>query len=140
MATVSSFSRMPENEQYPGFDYGRTNAGAAPNSLVDEAGNPNFGAIRSSREFVSIRRRLSRFVFPMTVLFLCWYMTYVLLAAYARDFMSHRLSGNITVGLLLGLSQFVSTVVIMLLYARFARRRIDPEVDALRERAGAGRP
>jgi uncharacterized membrane protein (DUF485 family) len=43
---------------------------------------------------------------------------------------------HVTLGLLLGLSQFATTVVIMLLYVRFARRNIDPETAALRERAG----
>lgn len=88
---------------------------------------------------MNVRRRLTRFVFPMAGIFLVWYMTYVLLAAYAHGFMSHRLFGSITVGLLLGLSQFVSTVVIMLLYVRFARRHVDPTIESLRERAGVTR-
>lgn len=75
----------------------------------------------------------------MAGIFLVWYLTYVLLAAYASDFMGKQVSENITVGLLLGLSQFLSTIVIMLLYVRFARRNIDPAVAALRERAGVGR-
>jgi uncharacterized membrane protein (DUF485 family) len=124
---------MPEGEQYPAFEPGRDN------SLVDESGNPNYAAIRASRDFVAVRRRLTRFVFPMTALFLCWYMTYVLLAAYAPGLMGHRVTGSVTVGLLLGLSQFVLTIVIMLLYVRFTRRRIDPEINKLRERVGAGR-
>ena len=80
-----------------------------------------------------------RFVFPMSGLFLVWYLTYVVLAAYAHDFMSRRAFGNITVGLLLGLSQFVTTVVIMLCYLRFARRQLDPQTAELRARMGAGR-
>jgi uncharacterized membrane protein (DUF485 family) len=130
MASVSSFTRIPETEQYRHYRV---------ESFTDEAGNPDFAAIRHNAEFVNLRRRISRFVFPMTVLFLCWYLTYVLLAAYAHGFMSHRVTGSITVGLLLGLSQFVMTVVIMLLYARFTRRHVDPRVAALRERAGAKR-
>jgi uncharacterized membrane protein (DUF485 family) len=132
MNTVSSFSRAPESEKY------RTHDQQAVHSFVDQSGNPDFVAIRRSRDFARVDRRLSRFVFPATGLFLFWYMTYVLLAAYAHGFMSHRLFGNINVGLLLGLSQFVSTVVIMVLYSRFARNKIDPEIAALRERAGVG--
>jgi uncharacterized membrane protein (DUF485 family) len=53
--------------------------------------------------------------------------------------MSQRVFGSVTVGLLLGLSQFVTTVVIMLLYLRFTKRKVDPRVAALRERAGRPR-
>jgi uncharacterized membrane protein (DUF485 family) len=133
MTTTSSFARIPEGEPYTAFH-------ADPeNREPDQSGNLDFAAIRHSPEFLALRRRLSRFIFPMTALFFCWYLTYVLLAAYAHDFMSSRVAGNITVGLLLGLSQFATTVVIMLLYVGFARRRVDPAVAALRERVGAGR-
>ncbi|TCO53697.1 DUF485 domain-containing protein [Actinocrispum wychmicini] len=93
---------------------------------------PDFTAIHRSPEFIALRRRLTRFVLPMTGLFLTWYLTYVLLAAYAHDFMSTRVFGNITVGLLLGLSQFLTTVAIMLGYLRFARRTLDPAIAELR--------
>ena len=47
----------------------------------------------------------------MTGLFLAWYLLYVLLADYAHDFMSTKVVGNINIGLILGLLQFVSTFV-----------------------------
>lgn len=99
-------------------------------------GAPDFAAIRNSPEFTALRRRLRRFVFPMAALFFVWYLTFVLLAAYARDFMSHRLLGSVNVGLVLGLAQFVSTVAITIAYVRFARHRIDPKVAELRAAAG----
>lgn len=85
-----------------------------------------------SPEFQDLRRRFRRFVFPMTGFFLVWYGVYVLLATYAHDFMSTRVSGNITVGLVLGLAQFVSTFAITMYYARWANRSLDGEADALR--------
>ncbi|MFC0110310.1 DUF485 domain-containing protein [Kibdelosporangium aridum] len=103
---------------------------------VDD-GAPDFSAIARSPEFVRLRRRILWFVMPATLLFLVWYLSYVLLAAYAPEFMSQRVSDNITVGLLLGLSQFVTTVVIMLVYVRFAKRRIDPQTEQLRNRVDA---
>lgn len=96
----------------------------------------DFVAIQMSPDFVRLRERIVRFIFPMTALFLGWYFCYVLLAAYARSFMSFRLLGQINVGLVLGLLQFVSTILITYLYVRFARREIDPEVERIRERAG----
>jgi uncharacterized membrane protein (DUF485 family) len=97
---------------------------------------PDFDAIADSTEFVELRGRLRGFVFPMTALFLVWYLTYVLLSAYARAFMSQQVFGLVNVGLLLGLGQFVSTVLITLAYNRFARRRIDPQVALIRAHSG----
>jgi uncharacterized membrane protein (DUF485 family) len=99
-------------------------------------GTPDFAAIRDSPEFTALRRRLRRFVFPMSALFFLWYLTFVLLAAYARDFMSERLFGSVTVGLAFGLGQFVSTLAITVLYVRFARNKIDPRVRRIRAKAG----
>ena len=48
--------------------------------------------------------------------------------------MGIKLSGNITVGLVLGLLQFVSTFVITTLYVRFADRHLDPAAERLRRR------
>ncbi|CAM3992046.1 DUF485 domain-containing protein [Kibdelosporangium persicum] len=88
--------------------------------------------VQDSADFAELRRRLRRFVFPMTGLFLVWYLVYVLLADYAHGFMSTRLFGNINIALVLGLLQFVSTFVITMLYVRYANRRIDPQAEKIR--------
>ena len=94
----------------------------------------------SSPEFATLRRRLRRFVFPVSALFLAWYLIYVLLADYAHEFMSIKLVGNINIGLVLGVLQFVSTFVITTVYVRFANRRLDPVAEEIRERVeGANR-
>ncbi|MFD6073744.1 DUF485 domain-containing protein, partial [Amycolatopsis lurida] len=46
--------------------------------------------------------------------------------------MSTKLFGNITVGLVFGLLQFVSTFVITGLYVRYANRKLDPLADKIR--------
>jgi uncharacterized membrane protein (DUF485 family) len=97
---------------------------------------PDFAAIRGSAEFGVLRRRFRRFVFPMTALFMAWYLAFVLLAAYDHPFMSIQVLGLINVGMVLGLAQFVSTVVIMLIYTRYARFRLDPALEAVRARSG----
>jgi uncharacterized membrane protein (DUF485 family) len=68
----------------------------------------------------------------MTGLFLAWYLLYVLLASYAPAFMAIKLFGNINVGLVFGLLQFVSTFAITFLYVRFADRKLDPLAAQLR--------
>ena len=92
----------------------------------------DYQRVQRSPEFQDLRRRFRNFVFPMTALFLVWYFVYVLLANYAHDFMSIRVWGNITVGLLFGLGQFVSTFAITMIYARWANRRFDAAADELR--------
>jgi len=89
-------------------------------------------AVQASPEFQDLRNRLRRFVFPMTVFFLLWYGLYVVLGAFAHDFMATPVWGNINVGLLIGLGQFLSTFVITGLYVRFANRELDPRAAAIR--------
>ena len=106
-------------------------------------GEQDWETISASPEFQELRHRLRSFVFPMTGLFLAWYLLYVLLASYAPSFMAIKLMGNINVGLVFGLLQFVSTFVITFLYVRFADRKLDPLAAELRTkidgRAGADR-
>ncbi|GHJ48429.1 membrane protein [Catellatospora sp. TT07R-123] len=80
----------------------------------------------ASPEFAGLRSALRRFVFPMTIAFFTWYALYVILSAYARDFMGTKVVGNINVALIFGLLQFASTFLIAWLYARYAGRRLDP--------------
>jgi uncharacterized membrane protein (DUF485 family) len=83
-------------------------------------------------EFAGLRRTLRRFVFPMTVAFFLWYALYVLLSAYARDFMGIKVVGNINIALIFGLLQFVSTFLIAWLYSRFADRQLDTPAEAIK--------
>ena len=89
---------------------------------------------QDSPEFTELRRRFRSFAVPMTVAFLAWYLLYVLLSTYAPDFMATEVFGNVNLGLLLGLGQFVSTFVITHLYVTHANRRTDPIADDMRER------
>ena len=95
-------------------------------------------AAQQSPEFVELKRRFRRFAFPMTVAFLAWYLLYVLLSTYAPDFMSTDVFGNVNVGLLFGLLQFVSTFGVTTLYIRYAERVLDPVASRIRQRMEAG--
>lgn len=98
---------------------------------------PDFAAIQRSPAFTDLRSRLRRFIFPVSLLFFAWYMTYVLLAAYAHDFMSRKVFGEVNVAMLLGLSQFVTTVLITIAYVRYAKRHVDPQVALIREQSSS---
>lgn len=99
---------------------------------ADAPSGADYLAVQASPEFQDLRRRLRRFVFPTTVFFLVWYATYVLLGAFSHDFMATKVFGNINVGLLLGLAQFLTTFLITGLYIRFANRELDPRAAAIR--------
>ncbi|GAB2692799.1 DUF485 domain-containing protein [Thalassiella azotivora] len=94
--------------------------------------------LQDSPEFADLRRRFRSFIFPMTALFLAWYFLYVLLAAFAPGFMGTQVVGNINVGLLFGLGQFVSTFAITMLYRSWADKKFDPAAAQLREHIEGG--
>jgi len=89
--------------------------------------------VQESEPFRRLRREHRSFVFPLAVLFLVWYFVYVLLAAFAPHFMAQRVWGDITVGLLFGLGQFVTTFAITMGYVAFANRKLDPQSASIRE-------
>jgi uncharacterized membrane protein (DUF485 family) len=122
----------------PGGAAGR---GAQPETSGEDAvsttGERSTGTIyeqvQASPEFADLRSRLRRFVFPMSVLFLAWYLLYVVLASYAPGFMAIKVFGNINIGLIIGLLQFVSTFAITTIYVRYANKHLDPAAEKLRQ-------
>ena len=94
---------------------------------------PDWETIQQSAEFTQLRRRLRNFVFPMTIAFLAWYLLYVLMSDYAHEFMSTKVFGNINIGLIIGLLQFVSTFAITTIYVRYANKHLDPAAEKLRQ-------
>jgi uncharacterized membrane protein (DUF485 family) len=93
--------------------------------------------VQRSAQFQRLRRTYRRWAFPMTALFLSWYLLYVVASGWARDFMSHQLVGNINVAIVFGLLQFVSTFLITGLYSRHMNRHVDPQADEIRHRIEA---
>ena len=83
-------------------------------------------AIERSPEFQELVHRRRRFVIPCTIFFLSWYMGFILLTAYAQDFMGESVYQGLTVGYCLALTQFVMVVGLGLWYLRKADREFDP--------------
>ncbi len=92
----------------------------------------DFKEVQSTEQFQELRKRHRSFVFPMAIAFLLWYFAYVLLADYAVGFMSTKVWGNINIGLILGLLQFVSTFAITSWYVSYSNRRLDPIASEIR--------
>ena len=88
--------------------------------------------VQKSPEFQELRKRFRGWVIPVTIASLAWYFLYVFLAAYAHDFMGTKLFGNINIGLVLGLSQFLTTFAVTAAYIRYADRTLDPMSSRIR--------
>jgi uncharacterized membrane protein (DUF485 family) len=108
------------------------------NNAVPSPTAETFTSIERSEDFRRLKKRHRSFVLPVALLFLLWYFAYVLLADYAHDFMATPVFGNINLGLLLGLGQFVSTFAITTWYVMYANRKLDPIATEIRERAERG--
>ena len=52
--------------------------------------------------------------------------------------MATKVWGDINVGILIGLGQFVTTFVITFIYVRFANRELDPRAEAIRNELEGG--
>ena len=92
-----------------------------------------FQQVQRSEDFSRLRSSFRSFAIPMTVAFLVWYFAYVLLSTYAEGLMATPVLGNLNLGILLGLSQFLMTFLITWLYIRHANRNLDPIAEKLRD-------
>lgn len=106
--------------------------------VPSESSTERYQNVQKSEDFQRLRHKLRRFIFPMTVAFILWYLLYVLLSAYARGFMSTKIVGNINIALIFGLLQFVSTFLIAWYYSRYANRELDPIADSIRNKMEEG--
>ncbi len=97
-----------------------------------------WAAAHTSTDFAMLRQRFRGFVFPMTAFFLSWYLLYVVLAAFAPHYMAIKIVGNVNIGLIFGLLQFVSTFAITTVYVQFASRSLDPLSSQICERVEGG--
>jgi uncharacterized membrane protein (DUF485 family) len=82
--------------------------------------------IEHSPEFQELVRKRRSFVLPATVFFLAFYMGFILLAGYAKDFMASSVYEGLTVGYCLALTQFVMVFVLGIMYLRKSDRHYDP--------------
>ena len=91
-------------------------------------------AVGKDPEMVELERRHRRFVWPITIFFLVYYLALPILAGRSRDLMGTKLFGQFTFGYLFALSQFLMAFVVAWVYARWASRRMDPLARDLREK------
>lgn len=105
----------------------------APHNETAPPGVIDYIAVEESPQFRNLKRSQRSFVFPLAIAFLVWYFVYVLLSSFAGEFMSQHVWGDVTVGLIFGLGQFVTTFAITMTYVWYANRKLDPQAQAIRE-------
>ena len=82
--------------------------------------------IEHSPEFQELVHKRRAFVVPATIFFLAYYMGFILLCGYAKDFMAESVYQGLTVGYCLALTQFVMVFALGILYLRKSDRDYDP--------------
>ncbi|WP_078503933.1 DUF485 domain-containing protein [Streptomyces viridochromogenes] len=110
-APVPEFSPWHDNSP----TYSPPDNGPAPSQRISE-----------DPEFHSLRRAQRRFGIRATLLSVGGYLLYVLLSHSVPGLMNQRLLGRLTLGLTLGLGQFVVMGVTAWCYVRHMRARVDP--------------
>jgi uncharacterized membrane protein (DUF485 family) len=108
---VPEFSPWSDNA----FTYDAPNSAPAPSQRISDA-----------PEFHSLRRAQRRFGLRATLLSVGGFLVYVLLSHFAPGTMNTPLIGPLSLGLALGLGQFLVMAVTAWCYTRYMRTRVDP--------------
>src|SRR5829696_4433779 len=99
---------------------------AEPSTQRDRKSAIDWREIEDSPEFKELVRKRRSFVLPGTIFFLSWYLGFILLTAYAEDFMARRVYEGLTVGYCLALTQFLMVLVLGLMYLKRSASTYDP--------------
>ncbi|QAU52822.1 DUF485 domain-containing protein [Corynebacterium pelargi] len=106
---------------------------AAPQRQRRQPSAQEFREMQASPQFADLKKTYRSFTFPMSIAFFIWYLVYVLAATYAPGFMGHEVFGQVNVGVVFGLLQFLTTFIITWVYVKYANKNIEPKAAAIRE-------
>jgi uncharacterized membrane protein (DUF485 family) len=87
--------------------------------------------VEQSEQFQELEATRRRVVLPLLGLFVVWFGGFLVLTAYARDFLAKDIYRGFTVAYLLAFSIVVMTWLIAFIYIRSARASLDPRVDRM---------
>jgi uncharacterized membrane protein (DUF485 family) len=90
----------------------------------------DWAGIEDTPEFRELTARRRRFILRASIFFLAFFLTYLLLTAFAQDFMGTEIAG-MPLAFLLAVAQVLMTWGVTALYLRTCDREIEP----LEERA-----
>ncbi|GAA2881319.1 hypothetical protein GCM10010472_44300 [Pseudonocardia halophobica] len=88
--------------------------------------------LRASEPFQELLAHRSRFVRAASTVLLCWFVVFLAVIGAAPDFAGTVVFAGLSVGFLLGLSQFVLAWFLTWLYLRAANTRFAPLEDQVR--------
>ncbi|KXX56685.1 MULTISPECIES: DUF485 domain-containing protein [Rhodococcus] len=88
--------------------------------------DPDIQKVASSTYFAELIERRSRFVRLALAGASLWFGAFLMLTAYAHDFMGHLVAPGVTVAYLLGLSQFALVWIVTAAYLRASTRVFVP--------------
>jgi len=99
----------------------------------------DYPAFEENPTYKQLKKRQRGFVWPVLIAALAWYILYVILATYASKWMATPIAEGsvISIGLVLGLGQFVTTFVITQWYVSYANKKLDPLASDLRSQLEA---
>lgn len=87
-----------------------------------EVSSAKFAQIAGTQEFRALRRAKLTFIWPVTLLFIVFYLLLPLLAGYAKPLMSKYVVGFMTFGYAYGIVYYVIAWGLAFLYVIVARR------------------
>jgi uncharacterized membrane protein (DUF485 family) len=87
-------------------------------------------------EFKELASRKNRISIQLTIVTLIIYYGFIFLIAYKRDLFAHKIKGNVTFGIFLGISVILACWVLTGIYVRWANKNYDSMVARLKEKAG----
>jgi uncharacterized membrane protein (DUF485 family) len=89
-------------------------------------GRIDYAAVAQSPEFQELVARRRRFVTTALAFAVAWFGTFVLLTAYAHEFMQTIIVSGLSVAYVLGLSQFVLVWALTAAYLRTSTSTFEP--------------
>jgi uncharacterized membrane protein (DUF485 family) len=94
----------------------------------------NLVTLKASEEYQNFIRTRARIVWPLTIVMLVVYYSYILLIAFAPEILATEIGGGpTTIGIITGLGVIFFTFIITGIYVYFANTRLDPLEHKLHE-------
>lgn len=97
---------------------------------------PNYVAISESKEFKALKKRKVKFILPITIFFLLFYISLPILTSYTT-ILNEPAIGDITWVWILALAQFIMTWTLCMIYVSKANG-FDKDAEKIMEKEKAG--
>ena len=100
-----------------------------------DASQPEWDRVAATPEFKRLITAKKTFILPATLLFLAYYFLLLILAGYAPKLLAVKVFSVVNVACMLGLSVILTGWIVVVLYAKFARK-CDDVAKGILERPG----